>query len=250
MSACPWSLHPSAFQPSDFSLRFPRPPIDGKYFPGMYIGWDFFQPSYTCPWELQRVGNLGDGGKWVCGMSRCMKARSRPMIVYSFGVESDSSFEAELLARTNAQVFAFDFSTDGFGPEIQAGDTRAHFEKIGVGEEASSEDGIRMQSLHDIMQRHGHSYVDIVKMDIEGDEFPVLTAFMDAYKEKQLPIGQLLVEIHLIGDNHTVQSFAEWWERLESFGMRPFSSEPNLLAVVLNGYPCCVEVSTLYYRLL
>jgi hypothetical protein len=212
----------------------------------MYIGWDLFPPSYGCPWELQRIGRLGDGGKRVCGISRYSKARSRPTIVYSFGVEFDSSFEAEILARTNAQVFAFDFSTDGFGPEIRPGDPRAHFEKLGVGDEARSGGGIKMQSLHDIMQRYGHSYVDIVKMDIEGDEFPVLTAFMDAFKDQQLPIGQLLVEIHLfIEDKPTVQSFAQWWERLESFGMRPFSSEPNLLAVTLTGYPCCVEVSTL-----
>lgn len=34
---------------------------------------------------------MGDGGKWVCGMSRYEK-KSRPCVVYSFGVQNESSF--------------------------------------------------------------------------------------------------------------------------------------------------------------
>ncbi|KAI1179027.1 hypothetical protein F4777DRAFT_535349 [Nemania sp. FL0916] len=80
-------------------------------------------------------------------------------------------------------------------------------------------------------------------MDIEGDEFPALTTLMDEYTGKELPIGQLLVEIHHFGENRTVQEFAQWWARLESFGMRPTWQESNLMTVTWQtGYPCCAEV--------
>ena len=47
---------------------FPAQKMDdfGKY---PYTLWDFFPATYTCPHDIQRVGRLGDGGKWVCGMA-------------------------------------------------------------------------------------------------------------------------------------------------------------------------------------
>lgn len=36
---------------------------------------------------------MGDGGKWVCGMSRYVNLPpERPCIIYSFGVQNESSF--------------------------------------------------------------------------------------------------------------------------------------------------------------
>ena len=29
--------------------------------------WDYFAPDYICP-DAERVGRLGDGGKWICGV--------------------------------------------------------------------------------------------------------------------------------------------------------------------------------------
>ncbi len=51
---------------------------------------------------MERVGRMGDGGKWVCGMSRYEAlSRKRPCTLYSFGVRDESSFENELLSRTD-----------------------------------------------------------------------------------------------------------------------------------------------------
>lgn len=42
---------------------------------------------------MERVGRLGDGGKWVCGMSQYVNfPADRPCIIYSFGVRDESSF--------------------------------------------------------------------------------------------------------------------------------------------------------------
>ncbi|KAH9985003.1 hypothetical protein F4779DRAFT_322306 [Xylariaceae sp. FL0662B] len=208
----------------------------------MYAAWDFFPPTYSCPWDIQRVGRLGDGGKWICGMSKYELVASRPLIIYSFGVGDDSSFEAEMLARTNTEIYAFDFTTEGFGPEVLKTDERAFFEKVAISGNNSLKDGIEFRTLSRIMGQHGHEYVDIVKMDIEGDEYAVLTTLMDEYAGMELPIGQLLVEFHHFDQTRTVQEFVGWWDRVEGFGMRPAWCEANLITITWEtGYPCCAE---------
>lgn len=73
-------------------FRFPAKNT-ASYFRTPYTIWDMTPPSYTCPYEMERVGRLGDGGKWVCGMTRyeALPAERR-CVVYSFGVQYESSF--------------------------------------------------------------------------------------------------------------------------------------------------------------
>ena len=47
-------------------------------FPG-----DFFIPAFQCPHHVERIGTLGDGGKWTCGMDRI--AKQDKCVIYSFG---------------------------------------------------------------------------------------------------------------------------------------------------------------------
>lgn len=49
---------------------------------------DFFIPAFQCPHRLERVGTLGDGGKWVCGLDRV--AKQDKCVIYSFGLSSSS----------------------------------------------------------------------------------------------------------------------------------------------------------------
>jgi Methyltransferase domain len=48
----------------------------------VYVG-DFFIPAFQCPHHVERIGVLGDGGKWVCGAERI--AKQEKCVVYSFG---------------------------------------------------------------------------------------------------------------------------------------------------------------------
>lgn len=66
---------------------------------------DWFSPDYVCP-TMERVGILGDGGKWICGMDvlQHRKDRGQPCVVYSFGVNQETTFEEELTNRTGCQV--------------------------------------------------------------------------------------------------------------------------------------------------
>jgi hypothetical protein len=81
----------------------------------------------------------------------------------------------------------------------------------------------------------GHSFIDILKIDIEGGEFDSLAVFLNSHADGDLPIGQLQLEIHAWGGRERFDYFVKWWEALEASGLRPFWTEPNL--VYLNLYP-------------
>ena len=215
--------------------------------------WDFFEPAFNCPHEVERVGRIGDGGKWVCGMANYERNRDAPLLIYSFGVERESSFEAEVLNRTNCEIWGYDFSVDGWGPQLD-GNPRisfAHFNKIGLGAETVHAGGIQFMSLNDIMHHNHHQYIDILKMDVEAAEFDGIYAFIQACRSNNLntlPIGQILIELHLTTDTWwrkiltpwrsapvadlTFAKLLHWWESLEMLGFRAVHNEVNLFPFI------------------
>ncbi|EJD03272.1 uncharacterized protein FOMMEDRAFT_20423 [Fomitiporia mediterranea MF3/22] len=199
-----------------------------------YTVWDFVPAAFNCPHSVERIGALGDGGKWVCGLQRV--ARKPDCVVYSVGINHESSFEAELLSRTTGcEVWGYDFSVSSFGPEIQNDNAllrRAHFFPYGLAG-SDSEGEHKMFTLATLMARNGHKHIDILKVDIESWEFETLTSLIKPYLEsgEPLPFGQLQLEVHVW--NKKFAEFLSWWEMLESAGLRPFWTEPNL---VYNNY--------------
>ena len=75
----------------------------------------------------------------------------------------------------------------------------------------------------------GHTFIDILRIDVESAEFDTLTALVGPYVQsgKPLPFDQLLLEIHVWSKKFP--EFLAWWEMLEAAGLRPFWSEPNLV---------------------
>lgn len=255
-------------------------PVDFGEYP--YTIWDFFTPTWTCPLDVQRVGRLGDGGKWVCGMSVYeslpvpeWKAASADvsqasvslpqdgLVIYSFGINDDSSFEAEILDRVpSARIWGYDFSVEGWGPQIKPEQrSRTYFKKVGLGKQDSPASNPPFWTLPSLMKENGHEYIDILKIDIEGSEYDALDTVMDAFEPTRsasgqgiLPVGQIMIELHL-GDGISLDGtsggaymdfprFLAWWERLEKMGMRPVWMEINLLAVTLvraKSDPRCTE---------
>ena len=70
--------------------------------------WDYFLPAYNCPLK-EKVGivpRLGDNGKWLCGVRTLLQKDN--CIVYSVGSNGETSFEQDLLRRTNCEVHIFD----------------------------------------------------------------------------------------------------------------------------------------------
>ncbi|KAJ7069857.1 methyltransferase domain-containing protein [Mycena amicta] len=216
--------------------KFGPTPNDVALFPPDKDPWpaytvhDFFAPAFNCPHEVTRLGALGDGGKWVCGISR---VEDKPdCIVYSFGINYESSFEAEILASTDhCIIYGYDFSVNSFGPEIRSQAHRTVFNAFGLAgtDKHGPEDSPKMYTLESLMKMNGHTHIDILKIDIERWEFETLTALVKPYiaSGKPLPFGQLQLEIHIW--NLTFAEYLAWWESLEAAGLRPFWTEPNLV---------------------
>ncbi|KAH7401396.1 methyltransferase domain-containing protein, partial [Pyrenochaeta sp. MPI-SDFR-AT-0127] len=261
--------------------RIPFFPRDFLKYP--FTIWDFFPATWTCPHDVQRVGRLGDGGKWVCGMSmyeslpapepvaenveireESDKSRNQEgLVIYSFGINAESSFEAEMLERVpSARIWGYDFSVDGWGPQIAASyRDRTFFKRIGLGKEDKHESSPPFWTFPSLMRENNHTYIDILKIDIEGSEYDALDTLMDNFDntrtasgESILPIGQVMIELHLgdgvhldnkkAGASVDFERFRNWWERLERMGMRPAWMEINLFAVTLGSGksdPRCTE---------
>jgi methyltransferase FkbM-like protein len=83
----------------------------------------------------------------------------------------------------------------------------------------------------------GHTFIDVLKIDIEGAEFDTLTSFLaanrprDPFAATKLPVGQLQLELHAWDDYANFAFFHDWWTALERAGLRPFWTEPNLVYV-------------------
>jgi len=197
----------------------------------MYTLWDFFRATFRCPHKVRRVGALGDGGKWVCGLEQI--AQQPSCVIYSVGINGESSFEAELLkSAPHCELWGYDYSVLEFGPEVEHDHTllpRAHFHAYALGGVDSYGPGTKppFYTLPTLMKINGHSFIDILKIDIEAFEFHVLVDVIKQFKGKPLPFGQLQIEIHAW--NKSFKDVLHWWEALEEAGLRPFWTEPNLV---------------------
>ncbi|KAG0291928.1 hypothetical protein BGZ97_005746 [Linnemannia gamsii] len=207
--------------------------IEGAWMPEakeMMPFWWYFQPSFNCPYEIERVGRFNDGGKWMCGMSVLESmTKEDKCVIYSLGVFDDSSWEKEMIDRTKCQVYAFDASVNGIAGDA-AGNPNIHFFKYFIGGEDKVADGYTWKTLKSVMEENGHDWIDVLKIDIEGNEFAALNAMMDQFKV--LPFSQLQLEIHAHDDMKNLEKFNKFltfWERLESKNLRPFWSELNIV---------------------
>lgn len=170
-----------------------------------------------------------------------------------------------MLARTHCEIWAYDFSVVDFGAQLSTTHrARAHFTQAGISGTTDSHRSPPFYSIQDLMKMNGHTYLDILKIDIEFSEFDSLRSLSDAFSASSgldFPIGQILIEIHLFGRRnlevtnsqgladgtvHPITSgeFLDWWEMLEARGIRPAFTEPNLLYSTLmieNGQPRLAE---------
>ena len=185
----------------------------------------------------------------MCGIE-AIAAQKAPCVVYSFGVNHDSSFEAGLLQRApNCEVWGYDFSVTMFGPEIQSNpvlSAKAHFAPYRVGAHENPHLVPPEFTIAALMARNGHEFVDVLKVDVEGSEFDALAAFLKPYigpNAPPLPIGQLEIEIHAWNKLGDFEPFYSWWQLMEKAGLRPFWTEPNIVHVShLRARPDVVEV--------
>lgn len=76
--------------------------------------WDYYGPFYNCA-SRERVGRIGDGGKWVCGVRTFLQTRrARPCVIYSIGSKGEVSFEQGAVEKLgHCEVHVFDPTLTG-----------------------------------------------------------------------------------------------------------------------------------------
>jgi hypothetical protein len=178
-------------------------------------GTDYFtdnwEPTTTCNFA-ERIGNQGDGGKWVCN-PQGLKARCN---VISIGSDNDFSFEEALHTLNPAcDIHTFDHTIEPNAPAF------VHFHPFGISDTQTG----RLLTMEGIIQMAGftHKEIDIVKIDCEGCEIDVFPDMMGH------PIRQILMEIHGWG-SVSQYDIDELFETMGRNKYVIFHKEPNLLA--------------------
>lgn len=115
-----------------------------------------------------------------------------------------------------------------------------------------------MYTLKTLMQTNGHTWIDVLKIDIEGAEFESVARFIDDFVkdgegEGVVPVGQVQLEVHARewSGYGEFAPFNAWWAKLEKAGLRPFWTEANLVYVNIfrNVRPDLVEVRYIFFGL-
>ncbi len=192
------------------------------------------KPNFPCVHGVTPLGNAGaesvkDGHKFACGLH----AIEHSPIVYSFGSNQQQDFEeAVLKLRPDAKVYVFELIPSHL-PAVENRDSRIKYNAIGLG----GYDGIAppqglesftYKTMLQIMQENKHSFVDIVKMDIEGVEF----TWLRTEAAMLIPrIGQFLVELHLhfgwVQQTYPNDDAFTFVTEVEKYGFRLFHQEIN-----------------------
>ena len=156
--------------------------------------------------DVKRVGDENSG--WVINVS------PPPTVAYCAGVGKGMSLELELAKMAARPVLVFDPSPTGINTAAESDTRNLKFFPLGLtakagvvqfsvpidpdeGSYSVVQGGVDVVSfecvdLPTIMSRNGDAYIDLLKMDIEGFEFDIVTQLLD----QNIPVRQLCVEFH------------------------------------------------------
>ncbi len=142
-------------------------------------------------------------------------------IVYSIGIGQDASFDQSLIDRYQLKIYAYDPTPESiawvrsnvvssnfvfhpaalndrdgsltfYGPNPKSADQVSA--SIHQSHEASRSYSVPCQTFEAMLESNEHTFCDILKMDIEGAEYPVLKQLCASGLVRK--VGQLLVEFH------------------------------------------------------
>lgn len=186
------------------------------------IWWQYHaEPSFHCEFA-QRVGNAGDGGKWVCDPTALAKQvkEGAPCLVYSVGSNGQFDFEQSMqdTISKSCEVHIFDPSPNYAAKTPE--NMFYHAYPLGNGKDVVM--GVHSKALPEVVKELGHTgrKIDVFKIDCEGCEW-------DTYKDwiqSGVDIHQIQVELHWRDDAAKVQEFYKF---LGDQGYVIFSKESN-----------------------
>ena len=166
--------------------------------------WSHFDADWPCMFGEYGLGvRTGDGYKWGCGIHLIKD----PCVIYSLGSMNDFSFEIAIYRVVpHCHIYTFDpFVEKPMIPSRMI--HNLHYYKWAIGGKNEIVNGTQYYTIPTIMKRLNHTFIDVLKMDIEGWEW---TALLDI---NEFPsIGQLLMELHI-----SIDSEPEWYGHLHKW---------------------------------
>lgn len=190
------------------------------------------------------------GGKFICGLtflrekSRAQvasKSAGPPCVAYSFGISMDSSFEQALHRAAHCEVHGFDPSIGKLPPQADDIPQGAiQFHKIALWPHTGSGGNFALTAhLRDIMRELNHSYIDVLKIDVESSEWVVFDDLFHRFEGGLDFFGQLLIEVHY----KSVAAMDNFFKGMRRSGFVTYSRELNILPCLRGGLPIASEFS-------
>jgi FkbM family methyltransferase len=153
-------------------------------------------------------------------------------VMYSGGVGEDITFEQELIRRFGLKIHIFDPSPIAKRTIALANNDRLLFRPVGLAAsdsgtfsvgggaadatwfKAGGAESLPCTSIPREMVLNGHSFIDLLKIDIEGFEYEVLEDCLAA----RIPIKQICVEFHDFFPDITTAKTRKMIHAIESQG--------------------------------
>jgi FkbM family methyltransferase len=213
--------------------------------------------------QPRRIGSMYGGG-WVA-----LDLLDATSIVYSFGIGCDISFDRALIETTGCAVVGFDPTPRSAEWMAVQSDLppKFTFHQFGLAEISGKRtlflpenpdyvSGSITKDLHgggvqcdflafaDILKNLNHHSIDLIKLDIEGTEYPVLESWLKSGAVP--PCAQLWVEFHPRLAETSTRETAVFVRSLETIGLVPakraFLQDPNHYLLVNKNHPKIARV--------
>lgn len=142
----------------------------------------------------------GQGDKNIVGLQELTRG-GRGCIVYGLGIADDSGFEQQM-QELGCETHAFDCTVDPKATSVAGQSFKFHnwcigqHGKVNMQESAyvnTSDASLKFKTLSETMQELGHTYIDLLKFDIEGFEWQL---FETEILKSANPPEQLSFELH------------------------------------------------------
>ena len=136
-------------------------------------------------------------GKLVCKIESLKPG----CIIYSLGSDGNFGFEGNMLKETPCEIYTFDCTLNpdktAAARRAEGSSPRIKFFPLCLGGDDHVASTYR--SLASIMKQFGHTFVDLLKMDIEGFEFRVVEALYASWLKGDAALpGQISFEQHYL----------------------------------------------------
>lgn len=189
-----------------------------------------FEPEFTCPEEF-RLGKLGDGGKWVCDPHRIVPTSTSQCLVYSIGSNGNFDFEVEVMKHVSStcEIHTFDIASSGhkkdFAKEAAKIDG-VEFHNWGLGKNNAEMKNMKTFKEMFIALGHEKRTVDLMKIDCEKCEYEQFRQWLEDWKEMDMVVRQVMLEVHNSDSPVIMEIFAEFLKN----GYVIFHKEANYLS--------------------